>query len=816
RVDRSARAAEGPQEASDDARAVESGLGVGPSGALWPILLAVSFFTAVASFIYEIGWIRMLSLVMGGATHSFELMLSAFILGLALGALVVRQRTDGTREPLKLLGWIQWLMGLAALATIPVYLGTFDLMGGLVRTLPGMPAGYTAFAMGRYGIALAVMLPSTVLAGMTLPLITTTLLRAGHGERSIGWVYGVNTLGSVVGVAAAGLVILPWVGLKNMVVAGAGLDMVVGVVILAYAFRGRRRVPGRVVLTTAVATILACGLVGGGVHLDRMTLSSGVFRYGQVATEEQQEVLFYRDGRTATVGAYISGENDILTLATNGKPDASLSMRWVRAAREDLPPRPIVVDDESTQVLLALIPLAHHPRARTGAIIGHGSGITGHFLLGSPWIERAVTIEIEPEMISGSRVYYPANARTFDDERASFVIDDAKAYFAHRQERFDIIISEPSNPWVSGISSLFTIEFYDRIRSYLSEDGVFAQWLHLYELSDELAGSVLAAIHTAFPSYRGYLIGPGDLLIVAGATPELSEPDWSVFHYPDIVEGLSHVVPITGEHLSAMALFDRRDLAPLLDEWDPVNSDFRPVLDLGAERSRFDDDFALGVYSLGRDRIDVLGVLAGRRRGLARDWGEPILGLAPLGKRGISSWLRVHRSQPELTAPPPSDDHEAAWTEYRSFSEVLDGDDDPADWAAFTAQMASVEAELHGRSTATIDTLFYRRIFDFVARHEAPLEARAVVDFLFGTAIWDFRQAAGAAEILIEAAARGEEWIDMGQLLDGAVVSMLGTGDPERAAAAMEVLVPRTGRGSDDFRTRLLRAAIESRLPGGG
>ena len=130
--------------------------------------------------------------------------------------------------------------------------------------------------------------------------------------------------------------------------------------------------------------------------------------------------------------------------------------------------------------------------------------------------------------------------------------------------------------------------------------------------------------------------------------------------------------------------------------------------------------------------------------------------------------------------------------------------------------MASVEADLHGRSTATIDTLFYQRIFDFVARRQAPLQARAVVDFLFGTAIWDFRQAAGAAEILIEAAARGEEWIDMGQLLDGAVVSMLGTGDPERAAAAMEVLAPRRGRGSDDFRTRLLRAAIESRLPGGG
>jgi hypothetical protein len=534
-----------------------------------------------------------------------------------------------------------------------------------------------------------------------------------------------------------------------------------------------------------------------------------------VSTEEQQDVLFYRDGRTATVGAYLSREGDIVTLATNGKPDASLSMRWVRAASETLPPRPIRGDDESTEVLLSLVPLAHHPQARTGAIIGHGSGITSHFLLGSPFIERVVTIEIEPEMISGSQVYYPANARTFDDERASFVIDDAKAYFAHRQERFDVILSEPSNPWVSGIASLFTVEFYDRVRSYLSDDGIFAQWLHLYEMSDELAGSVLAGIHSAFPSYRGYLIGAADLLIVAGGSPELSDPDWSVFPYPMIAEDLSHVVPFEDDQLEALTLFTRSDLDPLLGSWVPVNSDFRPVLDLGAEKARFHEDFASGVYSLGRDRIDVVGVLAGRSRGLSLNWGEAILGLAPLGKRGVSSWLRVHRSHPELAAP-PSDDHELAWTEYRSFSEVLDGDDDPRSWAAFTAQMAAVEADLHGRSVGAIDTLFYQRIFDFVSEHQAPLGARATVDFLYGTAIWDFQRAAGAAEILVEAAARGEEWIDPGQLLDGAVVSMLAIGRLEGAAAAMDVMEARTGRRPGNFRTELLRAVIESRIPAGG
>lgn len=92
------------------------------------LLLGVSFLTAVASFAYEIGWIRMLSLVMGSATHSFEVMLSAFILGLALGALFIRRKADAGLESLSYLGWIQWFMGLTALATLPLYASTFEVM----------------------------------------------------------------------------------------------------------------------------------------------------------------------------------------------------------------------------------------------------------------------------------------------------------------------------------------------------------------------------------------------------------------------------------------------------------------------------------------------------------------------------------------------------------------------------------------------------------------------------------------------------------------------------------------------------------------
>ena len=205
------------------------------------LLLIVAFGTAVASFIYEISWIRMLSLLLGSATHSFELMLSAFILGLALGARWVRSRADRFADPVRALGIVQCAMGLTALATIPLYLASFGWAASFISALKLTDGGYNLFTVARYVACLAVMLPSTFCAGMTLPLITRMLLRRGDGERAIGVVYAANTLGSIVGVVLAGLVLLPLVGLKVLLVEGAVVDMALGVVLLRVSGAGTRQ-----------------------------------------------------------------------------------------------------------------------------------------------------------------------------------------------------------------------------------------------------------------------------------------------------------------------------------------------------------------------------------------------------------------------------------------------------------------------------------------------------------------------------------------------------------------------------------------------
>src|SRR5207247_1347085 len=183
---------------SEDPMRARPGAGRDSEGAApFRLFLAVALLTGAASFVFEIGWIRMLSLVLGSSTHSFELMLSAFILGLACGGYWVRRRIDSIADPVRFLGIVLVTMGLLALAKTE--------------------AGYTLFLFSSHGIALAIMFPATFCAGITLPLITYALLHGGHGEMSIGAVYSANTLGSILGVFSAAHIGMPLLGLKGLI-----------------------------------------------------------------------------------------------------------------------------------------------------------------------------------------------------------------------------------------------------------------------------------------------------------------------------------------------------------------------------------------------------------------------------------------------------------------------------------------------------------------------------------------------------------------------------------------------------------------------
>ncbi len=576
---------------------------VGRSGdsSLRRLLMLVAGLTGLASFMYEIAWIRMLSLVLGSSSHAFELMLSAFILGIAIGGWVIRNRIERTPNTLALLGRVQIAMAVFAVATLVAYNFTFDAMALLLSMLTKTAAGYVAYNVTSHALVFVFMLPATICAGMTLPLISQAVLARKGGRGAIGRVYAVNTAGSLVGVLLAVQLVMPWLGLKAVVVLGGLVDLCAGLWLLA-ASRYERRPLG--------AGIVAVGFLAIAVvaELDPAKMVSGVFL--ERRTSQPRHVIFHADGKTASIDVFEQGL--YTSIATNGKVDAAIS-------------RGAPSKDEPTMTLLAALPLALKPDTQTAAVIGFGSGLTSATLLDSVHVTRVDTIELEPKMIEGARLMSDSVTLLEIDARSRIHIDDAKSFFTVQppNQRYDLIISEPSNPWVGGIAGLFSKEHYQVLVQRIHTDGLLAQWLHIYDLNVEIVGSVAKAIHTAFPYYEIYSLNNTDLLIVAGLEP-VPRLHGGIFENPNVAQRLARIgvestVDLEHRRLGSQAIH------PYFESLTaPAHSDFYPLIGQRAVRARFMKEDALELQRFRMSPVAVVAELENRPRLRRRLTGDNV------------------------------------------------------------------------------------------------------------------------------------------------------------------------------------------------
>jgi len=561
-------------------------------------MLAVALLTGAASFVYEIAWIRMLSLVLGSSTHAFEIMLSALILGIAFGSLWIRGRIDHYNNLLTVLGVVLVAKGLFAIATLPMYGITFDAMQLVVQNLNRSDASYVAFNGFSHLISLAVMFPSAFFAGMSLPLITCYLLKRGVGESAIGGVYAWNTAGAIVGVMFAVHIGLVSLGLKNLIIAAAIVDTGVALLLLWYSRTSQRR---WLLPASAVTAVVGIG-IAVTVQFDAIAMASGVYRDGKLFDTDSAKVVFSRDGKTATINVITHGDGTA-SISTNGKTDAAL--------RIDGNGQP--EGDEYTMVLAAMLPLAYRPEAKTIANIGFGSGQTAHAVLASPNVTRVDNIEIEPAMIDGARFFEKRVERAFNDKRSHFHIDDAKSFFAAQQSRYDIIISEPSNPWISGVSGLFSSEFYRRVRTHLSDNGLLVQWIQLYEIDTPLVASIMKSLGDHFSDYVAFEISGSDMLIIATPNGRVGEMSGNLFDMPLVAEQLAALNIKRLNDLSMRRIGSKASLDPMLRSYPvPPNSDYFPFVDQNAARSRFLGKKAAELPSLAFGEPPVMDILEKR------------------------------------------------------------------------------------------------------------------------------------------------------------------------------------------------------------
>jgi spermidine synthase len=557
------------------------------------VALITAAITGAVSFMYEIAWIRMLNLVLGTSLHAFEIMLSAFIAGLALGGWWIRNRIDKIPDLLRFTGQVQIFMGLAAISTLTLYVESFHWVAELLNsTLLKTDTGYVFYNLATSLLSGLIMIPATFCAGMTLPLLTTHLIREGHNENAIGRVYASNTIGAIIGIVFAVHIGMTTFGLKWLIVVAGFIDIGLGVYLIFSSGRSLRWVslPSRAI----AAGLVALAGVSLMTELSPSRLASGTFRYGRVDTTN--EVLFYKDGKTASISVVKGGENSA-TIQTNGKPDAGLRID---------PESDDMFGDEVTMAMLGSIALLVDPTAQNIANIGFGSGFTSHVVLSSDTVKSLDTIEIEPEMVEGARLFLPRNRLAFEDSRSNIHIDDAKTFFAAQQKKYDVIISEPSNPWVTGVGNLFTVEFYEHLKRYLEDDGLLVQWLHLYEISMPTVLTALNALNQAFPNYELYAMNGFDILIVA--TPNASTDISIKTNWEQLPAGLKTELEQVG--LTSIELVKSRKIATRY-EIDALiaannaspNSDYFPLLSLNAPRDRFKESNSMELYGL-----QVLGI----------------------------------------------------------------------------------------------------------------------------------------------------------------------------------------------------------------
>ncbi|MFN7916259.1 MAG: hypothetical protein U0Q55_13040 [Vicinamibacterales bacterium] len=465
---------------------------VGSGVTLACLLLGV---TGAATFIAEVGWTRVFAMLVGPSTYAFAATVSVFITGLAIGAGLGAFIGARVRPAMA----AAWMLGLGAWAAA----WTGAAAGGL---LPHAVAADFAGAASVSIVARAIPVVSTVLPlavaiGAVFPL---ALLLAGGSSadpRTIGIVYAVNTVAAVLASLAAGFVLVPRLGLEHTL-AIVPVLLAVGAVIAALSSgtpiwqRGAALVPA----------VAALAYVSTAPPWDRGLLASGAYKYASAIAPGLDletaltagSLLYYRDGATATVS--VKRVTGSLALAIDGKVDASTA------------------GDMLTQKLLAQLPLLLHGAARDVGIIGLGSGITAASALTHD-IERLDVIEIAPEVVEASRLFAAPGAGPLDDPRTRMLVTDARTHMALSSRRYDVIVSEPSNPWLAGVAALFTREFFTAALAHLNPHGVICQWVNTYDISTTDLQSVVATFSAVFPHTTLWLVGDGDLMLIGSADP---------------------------------------------------------------------------------------------------------------------------------------------------------------------------------------------------------------------------------------------------------------------------------------------------------
>ena len=451
---------------------------------LWAVSLS-----GLVALALEVLWTRALIYFLDNSTHAFTTMLTAFLLGIALGSAIVARVADRRIPLVGAFGAVELLIGFSALLAIPI-------LARLTPVLTGLEGQQldTLFVWKWIGLrfvrSLSVMLVPTILMGMTVPLAAKIYTRRiSQLGVSLGQVYSANTIGGVIGSLAAGFLLVPVLGVRNGIVAAAGLSVVIGVVLLLAepAFRGRRLARPAVVAGAVL-------LFGAGAWLPAHQLVLASYR----ERADAAGVLSYREGIGSTVKVF-QDRHAARLISIDGFPVAGTT-RGMLDAQESLGNLPLLLSNVAS------------PRVN---LIGFGAG-------GASWeslqydVAGVDCVELVPAVIAAAPWFPDVNHDVLHAPGYHLIMGDGRNYALTASAHYDVISVDATTPKMAGDGSLYTLEFYRLIKNRLTPDGLAVQWLPFHLLSEAEVRMTARTFMAAFPHttlwlsplrYHGLLVG---------------------------------------------------------------------------------------------------------------------------------------------------------------------------------------------------------------------------------------------------------------------------------------------------------------------
>ncbi len=525
---------------------------------------------------YEILWTRLLLLFLGNTSYAFALILSAYLVGIAIGGALYARLVHAEMNEKRLFVALTGLMALSVLASVPFY----DQLAELFQFAHNVSGErWWHLSLLSFLLVFGVIGLPTVLSGALLPAAVAI---ADPGKRHTGEGVGAvvlhNTVGAMLGALAAGFLLIPWFGLQGSFIALGVLNLLLALVLFV-RFGILKLHP------VSMPAFFALGLALAFVPLrwDPVLLTSGVYCYapkyrmmgGILNVVGKDPLLALLEGPETTVGIHETSDRKVRYFTVNGKTDGGTGA------------------DMKTQVLIGDLPMLIHPEPKDIFVLGLGTGIT----LGRVTQHAARRIdcaEISPEVVKASLYFASVNGRPLADPRVQLHVEDGRNLLLTRSDRYDIIVSQPSNPWQSGNASLFTADFYRTAAARLNPGGLFTQWIGLYDMTSDNLRIACRTFMETFPHVMVFKES-ADLILV-GATEEFAI-DYRIMQSRlanlGVRPGLASIgIGSVGDLIAHHYLYDSNCLAPFAAAAVTLNTDDRPILEYSAHHN-------LGMKTLG-------------------------------------------------------------------------------------------------------------------------------------------------------------------------------------------------------------------------